>query len=64
MNIGHINPRLIYAKSVFAIIFHSNVSVSKAARIEISSIDSDKNIIFVFQVNFYNVFRFVMEFVP
>ena len=64
MNIGHINPRLIFAKPVFVITFHPYVSVSKAAMVEISSIDSDKNIIFVFQVNFYKVFGFVMEVVP
>ena len=60
MNIGHINPCLIFAKPVFVITFHTNVSVSKAARVEISSINSDKNI-FVLQVNFYKTFGFVME---
>ena len=64
MNIGQINPCLIFTKPLFAITFHAYVSVSKAARIEISSIDSDKNIIFVFQVNFYKVFGFVMAVVP
>ena len=61
MNIVHINPGLIFAKPVFAITFHPYVSVSKAARVEISSIDSDKNIIFVFQAIFYKVFGFVIE---
>ena len=61
MNIGHINPCLIFTKPVFIITFHTNVSVSKVARVEISSINSDKNIIFVLQVNFYKTFGFVME---
>ena len=64
MNMGHINPRLIFAKPIFVITFHSYVFVSKAARVEIRPIDSDKNIIFVLQVNFYKVFGFVMEVVP
>ena len=64
MKTGHINPRLIFVKPVFVITFHPYVSVSKAARVEISTIDSDKNIIFVFQVNFCKVFGFVMEVVP
>ena len=64
MNIGHINPRLAFTKAVFAITFYPYISVSKAARVEINSIGSDKNIIFVFQVNFYKVFGFVVEVVP
>ena len=58
MNISHINPRLILAKLVFVITFHPYVSVSKVAGVEISSIDSDKKTIFVFQVNYYNAFWF------
>ena len=62
MNISHINPYLIFTKSVFVTIFHPYVSVKKAAGVKISSIDFDK--IFVFQVNFNNVFGFVMEVDP
>ena len=64
MSIGHLNLRLIFAKPVFVIIFHPYVSDSKAAKVVISSIDTDKNIIFVFQAIFYKVFGLVMEVVP
>ena len=51
MNICDINPCLILTKPIFVIIFHPYVSVSKVARVDISSINSDKNI-FLFQVKF------------
>ena len=61
MNIGYINSVLIFSKPIFVITFHP---ASKVTRVEISSIDSDKSIIFVFQVNFLKVFGFGMEVVP
>ena len=64
MNIGRTNPCLIFAKPLFVIFFHPYVSVSKAARVQISCIDSHKNITFVFQQNFDKVFGFVMEVIP